>query len=406
MKTDKTETSPELRERTDESLKDERGKTDELIIRKSKEAEEEALDAIRENRVAADADRETFRAETATGEMEHRHADTTVQPSPMDDERLVQEREWSDKAQSAERETDDRARENERVQNRLDADAVLEREREETDRNLLEERGRLDAEAARKSALLAHEQVSHRRTKTALLTRDRYIGILSHDLQNPLASISIATRLMRKHLSKGVVDTVSLLGNLGIIEQGVVFMNRMISDLLDVERMTNDKLVVTPESVELSALLRECRDFFAPMVSSKSLSLTITCPEGMFVDVDHDRILQVLSNLIGNALKFSPRGTTIELSARKQATEAEISVRDNGPGIPKDKQQHIFKKFSQLTTNDRHGLGLGLFISRSIVEAHNGRISVTSDLGKGSTFCFTLPLTPSHAISPSPSGSS
>lgn len=399
METNKTESPPELRERTDESLKEERGKTDELIIRKSKEAEEEALDAIRENRVAADADRETFRAETATDEVEHRHAEPTVQPSQSEDQRLVQERERSDKAQSAERETEDRARENERVQIRLASEAVLEREREETDRNLLEERGRLDGEAARKSALLTHEKVSHRRTKTALLTRDRYIGILSHDLQNPLASISISTRLMRKHLSKGVVDTVSLLGNLGIIEQGVVFMNRMISDLLDVERMTNDKLVVTPESVELSALLQECRDFFAPLVSSKALTLTITCPEPMFIDVDHDRILQVLSNLIGNALKFSPKGTTIELTARKQATEAEISVRDNGPGIPKDKQQQIFKKFSQLNTKDRHGLGLGLFISRSIVEAHKGQIWVTSDLGKGSTFCFTLPLTPSHAIS-------
>lgn len=406
MEMNKTETHPELRERTDESLKDERGKTDELIIRKSKEAEDEALDAIRENRVAADADRETFRAETATDEIEHGHADTTVQPSQSGDERLVQERERSDKAQSAERETEDRARENERVQNRLASEAVLEREREETDRNLLEERARLDAEAERKSALLTHEKVSHRRTKTALLTRDRYIGILSHDLQNPLASISIATRLMRKHLSKGVVDTVSLLGNLGIIEQGVLFMNRMISDLLDVERMTSDKLVVTAESVELSALLQECRDFFAPIVSNKALSLTVTCPERIFVDADHDRILQVLSNLIGNALKFSPQGTTIELSARKQATEVEISVRDNGPGIPIDKQQHIFKKFSQLNPNDRHGLGLGLFISRSIVESHKGQIWVTSDPGKGSNFCFTLPLTPSHAISWSPSSPS
>ena len=406
MGTNDTETSPELREKTDESLKDERGKTDEIIIRKSKKAEDETIDTIRENRLAADADRETFRAETAIDETEHRHADTSGQPSQLDDERLIQERERSDNAQSVERETEDRARENERVQKRLISEAVLEREREETDRNLLEERGRLDLEAAHTAALLTHEKVSHRRTKTALVTRDQYIGILSHDLGNPLAAISIATRLMRKGLSKEAVDTVSLLGNLGIVEQGVAFMNRMISDLLDVERMANNKLVLTPERVELSALFQECMDLFAPLVSSKSFSMTTTCPEGIFADVDHDRIFQVLSNLIGNALKFSPHGTTIELFARKQATETEISVSDNGPGIPKDKKKHIFKKFSQLKINDRPGLGLGLYISKSIVEAHKGQIWVTSDPGKGCTFRFTLPLTSSLEISRSPSNSS
>lgn len=393
MGPNETETSPELRDKTDESLKDERGKTDEILIRKSKRVEEETIDTIRVNRLAADADRESLRAETAIDETEHRLAETGVQPSQLVDERLILEREQSDKAQSVEREKDDRARENELVQKRLISEAVLERERQKTDRNLLEERGRLDLEAAHKSAQLTHEEVSHRRTKTALVTRDQFIGILSHDLRNPLAAISIATRLMRKGLSQGAVDTASLLGNLGIIEQGAAFMDRLISDLLDIDRMTNGKLILKPESVELCALLQECVDLFAPLVSSKSSSMTTTCPEAIFAEVDHDRILQVLSNLIGNSLKFSPNGATIELFARKEGTKAEISVTDNGPGIPKEKKKHIFKKFSQLKTNDRHGLGLGLFISKSIVEAHNGKIWVTSDPGKGSTFRFTVPLT-------------
>ncbi|NWF73143.1 MAG: hypothetical protein HXY51_08930 [Nitrospirae bacterium] len=401
MGTNDTETSPDLREKTDESLKDERGKTDEIIIRKSKKAEDKTIDTIRVNRLAADADRETFRAETAIDEAEDRHADTGVQPSQLGDERLILERERSDNAQSVERETEDRARENERVEKRLISDAVLERERKETDRNLLEERGRLDLEAAHTSALLTHEKASHGRTKTALVTRDQYIGILSHDLGNPLAAISIATRLMRKGLSNDTVDTVSLLGNLGIIEQGAAFMNRMISDLLDVERMANSKLILSPERVEVRALFQECVGLFAPIVSNKSFSMTVTCPEGLVADIDHDRILQVLSNLIGNALKFSPQGSTIELGARKQDNKAEISISDNGPGIPKDKMKHIFKKFSQIKTNDRHGLGLGLFISKSIVEAHKGQIWVTSGPGKGSTFRVTLPLTSSLSQPPS-----
>ena len=116
-----------------------------------------------------------------------------------------------------------------------------------------------------------------------------------------------------------------------------------------------------------------------------------TGPEPIFADVDRDRILQVLSNLIGNSLKFTPNGGTIELSARTQETQVEISVTDNGPGIPEQAQAKIFERFSQLKMADHRSLGLGLFIAKWIVEAHKGHIRVTSK-GKGSTFSFTLPL--------------
>ena len=118
-----------------------------------------------------------------------------------------------------------------------------------------------------------------------------------------------------------------------------------------------------------------------------------TSTEPIFANVDHDRILQVLSNLIGNSLKFTPNGGTIKLLARKQGTQVEVSVTDNGSGIPEEAQVKIFERFSQLTMNDRRGLGLGLFIAKWIVEAHKGCIWVTSEVGKGSTFSFTLPLT-------------
>jgi signal transduction histidine kinase len=111
------------------------------------------------------------------------------------------------------------------------------------------------------------------------------------------------------------------------------------------------------------------------------------------VVLDHDRILQVLSNLIGNSLKFTPLGGAITLSARKELAHVEVSVTDNGPGIPQHAQAKIFERFSQLITNDRRGIGLGLFIAKGIVEAHHGKILVTSEFGKGSTFTFTLPLT-------------
>ena len=121
--------------------------------------------------------------------------------------------------------------------------------------------------------------------------------------------------------------------------------------------------------------------------------MTLHAPlEPIFAELDHDRILQVLSNLIGNSLKFTPNGGTIELSARKQETTVEISETDNGPGIPEQEQAQIFERFSQLKLNDRRGLGLGLFIAKWIIEAHKGNLWVTSNVGKGSTFSFTLPL--------------
>ncbi len=371
MDTNETESSEELRAKTDKSLEDERDKTDEYLERKTKTLEGKTSETIRSIRLAADKNRESQREEVDLGK-EHRRDAIGIQPSQLDEKLLIQERERSDKAQAIEREEEDRARTQERVQKQLIAEALLENERKETDSKLLDERVCADLE---------------------LISRDQFLAIVSHDMQNSLAAISIGARLMRRDLSKDEVITVRILENLGIIEQSAAGMDRMISDLLDVERMAHDKLNLNPERVVLRALLQECVDLFAPVVSSKSFSMTIrTSPEPIFADLDHDRILQVLSNLIGNSLKFTPNGGTIELSARKQETHVEISVIDNGPGIPEQAKAQIFERFSQLKMNDRRGLGLGLFIAKWIVEAHKGRIWVTSDVGKGSTFSFTLPL--------------
>ena len=116
--------------------------------------------------------------------------------------------------------------------------------------------------------------------------------------------------------------------------------------------------------------------------------------------LDHDRILQVLSNLIGNALKFIPEGGRIGLAVRKLETEVEMSVSDNGPGIADQDRPKLFQKFSQLALENRRGLGLGLFIAKWIVEDHGGRIGVTSEVGKGSTFSFVLPITERQSHAP------
>ena len=394
MGTIETNSSQELRDKTDKSLEDERSKTDEYLERKSQVVEAKASETIRVNRLVADKDLESHRAETAL-DKEHRLDVTGIRTSQFDENVLVQERERSDTALRVERENDDRARTQERIQKRLIAEALLENERKETDSNLLDERVRIDVESEHNSDRLAEEASSHDITKAALITRDQYLAIVSHDLQNSLVAISISTGLMRRDLSK--IDSVSVFENLGRIEQSVAGMDRMISDLLDVERMAHDKLLLKLERIDLRGLLQECLDLFAPVVASKSFSMTIhTGPEPIFSDVDHDRILQVLSNLIGNSLKFTPKGGTIDLSLRKQESQVEISITDNGPGIPEQAKAQIFDRFSQLKVNDRRGLGLGLFIAKWIVEAHRGLIWVTSEVGKGSRFSFTIPLTISN----------
>jgi signal transduction histidine kinase len=372
MNMNETDSSQELREKTDKSLENERGKTDEYLEQKTKKVEEKTTEKVRAIRLATDKARESHREEVDLDKEQQREV-AGIPSSRLDEKLLIQEREESDKAQAVEREEEDRARTQERFQKQLIAETLLENERKKTDSNLLDERVHVDLE---------------------LITRDHFLAIVSHDLKNSIVAISLRSDLIRRGLSKDAMDAVSLLENLGMIEQTAAGMGRMISDLLDVERMAHGQLTLKPEKADLCAVLQECVELFTPVVSSKSFSMIIhTSPGPIFADLDRDRILQVLSNLIGNSLKFTPNGGAIELSAQKQENQVEISVTDNGPGIPDQAKVQIFERFSQLKMNDRSGLGLGLFIAKWIVEAHKGRIWVTSDPGQGSTFSFTLPLT-------------
>lgn len=371
MEASKITSTPDLRDKTDESLEEERIKTDEYLEQNSKSVEEETDETIRLTRLATDKEVETQRAEVDI-EKEHRLNETDT--ARFVDAILTQERERTDEVHAVERENADRARIQENIQKQLNAEALLESERKETDRNLLDERAHTDLE---------------------LITRDQFLTILSYDLKNSITAISLVAHVMRTGLSKDAVDAGNLLENLVIIEHAAMGMDRVISDLLDVEKMAHDKLQLKLEKVDLRVLVQLCVALFAPVVSSKSFSMTVHMPpEPIFSDLDHDRILQVLSNLIGNSLKFTPNGGTIVLSARRRETQVEISVTDNGPGITEQAQGQIFERFSQLKLNDRRGLGLGLFIAKWIVEAHKGRIWVTSAPGKGSTFSFTLPISP------------
>ena len=382
---EKSETVPDgnPRQKTDQNLRHERYKTDVVIVSEKKSIEIQSDQEIHLKRAKADQNLEQSR--TA--------ADLDQKKRPVEAIELKNERECADQAQALERKEQDRIIERERFQKRLVATALLERERENTNSSLLEERHRSDVATQSTGTILQEEKLSHHQTKEALITRDQFLAVVSHDLKNPLTSISMGVSMLRLAISKGSADNASLLKLLSIIERGTANMDRMITDLLDVERMAGGKLSLNLEMNDLTSILQESLELFEPIATSKEITIKIEESTGpILMELDHDKILQVISNLIGNAMKFCPNGSTISLSAKKKKNEIELAVTDDGPGIPIEKQKEIFERFSQLKSNDRHGLGLGLFISKWIVEAHKGQISVSSELGKGSTFAFTLPL--------------
>ena len=377
----------------DEQLRNNRNTTEKYFDQKNKTVEDEIDEVVRLNRLAVDKGRESERAEADFEEAEYRLSPASSQFSRLDDAGLTLERGRADAAQDVQREAEDRARKLERFQKRLIAEAFFESDRDAAKIGLLDERVRADREFQQRSRLLSKEQTSHVVTQAALFTRNLSIAAVSHDLRNPLHAISLSARLIRKNLVEGQKDVSINIKAVEMIERNTASMDRMISDLLDVEQMASGKLSLELEKYDISVLFHECKELFSPVLASKSISMSIqTGPEPIFANLDRNRILQVLSNLLGNALKFTPSGGNVGLSARKDAAEIEISVSDNGPGVPEDKRSEIFQRFSQLKTNDRRGLGLGLFISKWIVEAHDGRIWVTSEVGKGSTFSFTLPV--------------
>jgi signal transduction histidine kinase len=185
--------------------------------------------------------------------------------------------------------------------------------------------------------------------------------------------------------------------NLEVIKRAAQRMHSLIGDLLDVRRIESGQLTVEPKKGDVRNFLCEAVDMLRPLTSSAGLKLQIVLEPGLpRVLVDVARIQQVLSNLIGNAIKFTPCDGSITVRAESTSDGVRVSVADTGRGISSEELPHVFGRFWQSKRTDRRGLGLGLAIAKAIVEAHGGRIWVESEVGKGSTFFFTLPASPSR----------
>jgi signal transduction histidine kinase len=213
--------------------------------------------------------------------------------------------------------------------------------------------------------------------------RNEVIGMTSHELRNPLTMALVCVSQLRDE-----TEQLSDQGRevLAILDRSVRRMARLVEDFLDVEKLESGEVKLRLKLVELGPLIAET----IAGISGGAGRVVLQASEGLTVKGDRDRLTQVVINLISNALKFSPAGGRVEVDAQRRDGKARVSVRDRGPGIPSEFQKHIFLRFARADKAKTHGSGLGLYISRAIVEKHGGRIGFeTSD--RGTTFFFELP---------------
>jgi signal transduction histidine kinase/DNA-binding NarL/FixJ family response regulator len=248
-------------------------------------------------------------------------------------------------------------------------------------------RDRALAEALAGTASLAlHNARRYARAREATRMRDEVLGVVAHDLRNPLMALSMYAHLLQEAGLSAEQEawTSNLL-------RGVEQMNRLIQDLLDASALDEGRLRVEPLPVAVEPLLREAARLLERQAEERGLRLSWSAAPGLPAGLaDHDRMLQVLSNLLGNAVKFSPPGAEVELRAEPQGDEVVFTVRDGGRGIAAEDLPRIFDRFWQGAAS-RGGAGLGLAITRGIVESHGGHIRVESTLGAGSTFTVSIP---------------
>jgi PAS domain S-box-containing protein len=248
----------------------------------------------------------------------------------------------------------------------------------------------LATEMARRASIALDHARLHAQLRHALHARDETMSIVSHDLRNPASAVKMLTEMIlvaerQPPLPAEVREQVS------VMRSAAEQMESLIQNLLDASRAEAGHLVVRPRMVSASTLLRDALRTMAPLAADKRISITTDWTDPLpDVHVEPERITQVVSNIAGNAIKFTPAGGCIHITAAVQPGHLLISITDTGPGIATEDLPHVFDRYWQSDHRNR-GLGLGLPIARAIIEAHHGRLWAEHVDGRGAIFHFTLP---------------
>jgi signal transduction histidine kinase len=348
------------RQQTDDSLRAERKKADQAFDDELSAVDEVADTVI--SRARRRADEVLAAARARTDQQDPLPGQSAPSPESIQGERV----------------REDRALRNERAEadevilaERAEHVAALTMERAETDKDLLAERARTDS---------------------AIAMRDEFLSVVSHELRNQLNSMVLFATLIGEAVREdNHVERVAEHARRS--RRAGARMDRLIGDLVDVASIEAGRLAVRREELDPTAIVNEAVTTFQAQASASHLTLSVEIvPPLPVVALDPARILQVLINLLTNAFKFTPPNGKVAVRAERIGEELRFAVSDSGAGIPPEKLESVFERYVQVTKDDRRGLGLGLYISKCIVQGHAGRIWAESTMGKGSTFCFTLPL--------------
>jgi signal transduction histidine kinase len=349
------------RDETDKTLRAERTKTDDQLGKARLAVEKEADKVLGVARDRAEAKLRITRDRT----------DLATDATPAEEGRRDAERADEDRRLAEERATASDLLRNEREQSTRALNSLLRWEREATDGRLVEERARADH---------------------IVSTRDDFLAMASHDLRSMLGGIALGAAVIAEQAAAAGDDGTRALLQAERIQRFTARMNRLVGDLLDVVSLEAGQLRINPGLHDVAAVVREIDDAFQSSFAAQGVALTSSVPSGLgAAELDHGRILQVLANLLSNALKFTQKGGEVALSVAQVDAELRFSVSDTGIGVPADRAETIFERFQQGGRTDRRGLGLGLYIAKCIVSAHGGQIWVEPREGGGSTFHFTIP---------------
>ncbi len=236
--------------------------------------------------------------------------------------------------------------------------------------------------------------------KEAERLKDEFVALVSHELKNPLTSIKGYTQLLRAQLEaqEGISLSDQELLCLNVVEEEADRLAALASDVIDVSRLQSGRLVLRIDELEVVSLVRQVAERLQITTKEHTLNLTAD-PASIWLQGDRNRLEQVLLNLLGNAIKYTPQGGLIDIAVTQaeDGQSAQVRIQDSGIGIPREQQARLFARFSRASNAAAHGItgtGLGLFLCRELIERHGGRIWLESEEGNGSTFAFLLPLTP------------